>query len=145
MEIKRVASLIVFIFLLTAGFLFYYIIYLKQPQIQGYYLLNNGRNRFGCLVNSGYKWDNSSQNCIKQSLNNTITYQITDFKSCLAAGYAISENGKTRQLQCRSLNGTLFLDNSIGSNIIVNKTNITKISSNITLGNTNITNNSNNS
>jgi hypothetical protein len=79
-------------------------------------LLNRGRDGHGCLVNSGFKWDNSTQNCLKKSSNSSITYQVTDFRSCLAAGYAISEDNKTRDLQCQSSNGTLFKDNSVVTN-----------------------------
>jgi hypothetical protein len=96
--------------------IFYFIIYIKQPPIQGYYLLNRGRDGHGCLVNSGFKWDNSTQNCLKKSSNSSIIYQVTDFRSCLAAGYAINEDNKTRDLQCQSSNGTLFKDNSVVTN-----------------------------
>ena len=115
MELKRAVTLIIFALLLTAGFMVYFIIYLKQPPVQGY-LINNGRDGHGCLINSGYGWDNSTQNCIKRSSNNSIIYQVVDFKSCLDAGYAINENNKTNQLQCQSSNGILFMDNSTNNN-----------------------------
>ena len=150
MEVKRVASLIIFVLLLLAGFMFYFIIYIKQPPIQGYYLLNRGRDGHGCLVNSGFKWDNSTQNCLKKSSNNSIIYQVTDFRSCLAAGYAISEDNRTKQLKCQSLNGTLFLDNSVVVNS--SKDALIKFPDNIILTDnltvkavTNTTNNSNSS
>ena len=146
MEIKRVVTLIVFTLLLTAGFMVYFIIYLKQPPIQGY-LINNGRDGHGCLTRSGYEWDNSTQNCLKESGNGCVLYQITDFKSCMNAGYAINENNKTNQLQCQTLNGTLFFDNSENaSSNSFNKTNITKFPDNITLeGNFTIRNTTNSS
>ena len=141
MEIKRVASLVVFALLLTAGFMVYFVIYLKQPPIQGY-TINNGRDGHGCLIDSGYKWDNSTQNCIKESVNNSVIYQVVDFKSCLDAGYALNEDNKTQQLQCQTLNGTLFVDNSTNASInSINETNITKYPDNVTLeGNFTITN-----
>jgi len=133
MEIKRIASLVIFALLLTAGFMVYFIIYLKQPPIQGY-TINNGRDENGCLTRSGFEWDNSTQNCIKKSSNNSIIYQVFDFKSCLGAGYAINEDNKTNQLQCQSLNGTLFVDNSTNvSKNSMNETNITKYPDNVTL------------
>jgi hypothetical protein len=124
MEIKRVAALIIFSLLLISGFMVYFIIYLKQPPIQGF-VINNGRDGHGCLYRSGYAWDNSTLSCIKESGNNSIIYQITDFKSCLDAGYAISEDNKTHQLQCQALNGTLFIGNSTNMNATANLSNKT--------------------
>ena len=143
MELKRVATLVVFTLLLTAGFMVYFIIYLKQPPIQGY-VINNGRDGHGCLVNSGFKWDNSTQNCMKVGANNSVILQVVDFSTCLASGYAINEDNKTGQLQCQTLNGTFFSDHS--GNASTNKSNTTKYPDSITLvGNFTITNATNSS
>lgn len=104
-------TLAVFAVLLIVGFFVYFDVYLKQPPIQGL-AIRNGKDEHGCLVRSGYKWDNSSQACIKESANKTMIYQVFDFESCLNAGYAINENNKTKKLQCQTLNGTLFINNS---------------------------------
>lgn len=143
MELKRVATLVVFAVLLTTGFLVYFLIYLKQPPISGY-TINNGKDAHGCLIRSGFRWDNSTQSCIKSLGNGTIVYQVFDFKSCLDAGYALSENNKTKQLQCQTLNGTLFLDNSTKTKTnLSNQANTTKYPDNVTLiGNFTITNSS---
>ncbi len=129
MELKRVVLLVSFAIFLTAGFLIYFIIYLKQPPIQGY-VINNGRDGHGCLTNSGYEWDNLTQSCAKDSANGSVIYQIVDFKSCRDAGYAINEDNKTHQLQCEALNGTLFADTSVNETA---SSNTTKYPDNITL------------
>lgn len=147
MEIKRVMTLIIFALLLTAGFMFYFIIYLRHLPIQGF-IINNGRDGHGCLANSGYKWDNSTQNCMKKSVDGSVIYQIVDFQSCFTAGYALSENNETHDLQCRALNGTFFSDHS--GNALVRSLNGTgntpKLPDNLTLaGNFTIKNTTNSS
>ena len=145
MELKRVATLVVFAILLTTGFLVYFLVYLKQPPISGY-TINKGKDGHGCLISSGFRWDNSTQSCTKSSSNGTI-YQVFDFESCLDAGYAIRENNVTRKLQCQTLNGTLFLDNSPKAKTnLSNQANTTKYPDNVTLvGNFTITNTTNSS
>ncbi|MDD5699775.1 MAG: hypothetical protein PHH00_01100 [Candidatus Nanoarchaeia archaeon] len=123
MELKRVVTLAIFAVLLIAGFLVYFDIYLKQPHISGY-ALSNGKDEHGCLVRSGFRWDNSTQACTKSSGNKTIIYQVSDFQSCLDAGYAINENNKTHLLQCQTLNGTLFVNININNSTKITKANM---------------------
>ena len=115
METKRVATLITFIFFLVAGFFLYFFIYSKQPSIQGQVV--NGRDEHGCI--EGYSWNETILACI--NYENGTHYQVFDFQSCSDAGYAIDENNLTGYLQCHSLNGTIFTQNSTN----VSKTNNT--------------------
>lgn len=141
MELKKVIALAVFVLLLAAGFLVYFVIYLKHPPIQGY-VVTNGRDSHGCRLGLGFLWDNSTQSCTEKIYGITI-YQVVDFNSCLDAGYPVSENNATHQLQCHSLNGTIFAKPT--GNLSKEK-NITNYPNNVTLvGNFTITNGTNSS
>jgi hypothetical protein len=139
METKRVVTLIAFVLFMAAGFFLYFLIYTKQPPIQGL-AINNGRDEHGCI--EGYSWNETALSCI----NTKNEYQITNFQSCSDAGYAINEDNKTGSLQCYALNGTIFIENS---NITqANNSNITTypeglaLQGNLTIKSTNETNSS---
>ena len=99
----------IFLLFMTAGFVTYFFVYTKQPSIQGD-IINNGMDMHGCLVSEGYNWNETEKSCVNDWL--TSKYQVVDFQTCKAAGYAISENNETKYLQCQALNGTIFADNS---------------------------------
>ena len=122
MELKRVVTLGVFGVLIAVGFLVYFMIYTRQPPIQGE-VINNGRDGHGCLVHSGYRWDNSSQSCMKELLDGTKIFQIIDFDSCKDAGYAISQDNKTKALECNAANGMIFVQDSSNKTQIDNSSN----------------------
>lgn len=115
MDIKRVVTLVVFGLFLAAGFMVYFLVYLHTPITS--HTINNGKDGHGCLTRSGYRWDNSTQSCIKESSNGTIIYQVFDYDSCFDAGYPVNENNKTHLLQCLALNGTYFINNSTKANL----------------------------
>lgn len=150
METKRVVTLIIFGILLISGFLLYFLIYTKQPQIQGL-AIGNGRDEHGCV--EGYPWNQTAFACMKMDTKQII-YQIIDFQSCSDAGYAIDENNQTSLLQCHALNGTIFTKNSTANITKTNNTGIVypdsiTLSGNFTISSnvhsTNTTNSTNNS
>ena len=108
METKRIVTLTAFGFFLVIGFLLYFIIYTKQPSIQGQVI--NGRDEHGCFV--GYRWNETEMACEETSVVGEKIYQVFDFNSCQDSGYAIDENNKTGFLQCHALNGTVYTQNS---------------------------------
>lgn len=139
METKRVVTLVAFGLLLVAGFLLYTLIYTKQPPIQGL-AIGNGRDEHGCI--EGYPWNQTAFACMKANLTNII-YQVLDFKSCSDAGYAIDENNQTNLLQCHTLNGTIFIQNSTTNITKTNNTGIVYPDSIILSGNFTISSNVN--
>lgn len=139
MEKKRIAVLAVFVLLLFLGFMLYFIIYLKES-VQGNVIKNN-LDQHGCLVDSGFAWNDTANSCLKQLSNGSLIYQIADFNSCSDAGYSISENNSTKILQCHAPNGTIFSENSSLVNITVNNSKTIGNGSTVFVGNFNITNN----
>jgi hypothetical protein len=166
MKTKRIVTLIAFGFFMITGFLLYFIIYTKQPPIQGQVI--NGRDEHGCFI--GYQWNYTGMTCEETTVVGEKIYQVFDFNSCQSSGYAIDENNKTGFLQCHALNGTVYTQNSTNatkgnetikvdypSNVLLygnftivqnsNETNATNESapnpySNLTINSTNITNQS---
>ncbi len=152
MEVKRVVTLIAFVTLMIAGFLFYFVIYSRQPPIQGF-SVKNGRDDHGCI--EGYAWNGTYLSCIKFE-SGQIKYQVVDFQSCSDAGYAINQSNQTSLLQCYALNGSIFVQSAASANITENNKTLIypdsftlignfSISSNIKSNSTNVTNSTNSS
>lgn len=118
MDKKRIASITALFFFLAAGFLFYFTLH-RSGQITGGVIGNNSElDEHGCLIHSGYAWNETEQACVLPWINGTGKYQVFDFSSCMEAGYPLSNititnmtNGQSNKFQqCWEPNGTVFVN-----------------------------------
>ena len=65
------------------------------------------RDDYGCLVDAGYNWNSTLQECVRKIEKKPVEYQVTDFESCRKAGYDIMESYPR---QCKTLGGNLFIE-----------------------------------
>jgi hypothetical protein len=140
MDRKRVVTLTAFAIIMAAGFLVYFLIYVKEPPIQGQ--LINGRDEHGCIVGSFY-WNETISACINDSFGK-IAYQVYDFQTCYDAGYPVNEDLVTGLLQCYASNGTVFTQQNSTSELANNTSGMVYPSNIAIVGNFTITQNSTN-
>jgi hypothetical protein len=89
MESKRIAVLTLFLMLIVAGFLFYFLAYTKE-EITGK-VVGTSRDSHGCLIHQGFTWNESEMACVREWLSsNQSRYQVNNFSSCRDSGYIVS-------------------------------------------------------
>jgi len=69
-------------------------------------IIGGDRDEHGCLGPAGYSWNSTEQECVREWEISDDRYQITNFQSCIEAGYPVMESYPR---QCRTLGGRLFV------------------------------------
>jgi len=70
-------------------------------------IVGGDRDENGCLGAAGYRWNESELACVREWESGEARYQVTNFRTCLDAGYIIMESYPR---QCRALNGDVFVE-----------------------------------
>ena len=90
MENKRIAVLVLFLMLIVAGFLFYFLAFTKE-KITGH-VVDTSMDSHGCLIHQGFTWNETEKSCVREWLSsNQSRYQVVDFSSCKIAGYPLKK------------------------------------------------------
>ncbi|MBU2615593.1 MAG: hypothetical protein KKC19_00650 [Nanoarchaeota archaeon] len=59
------------------------------------------------MGSAGYSWNASEQECVREWETGSERYQVTNFQTCIDAGYPIMESYPR---QCRTLGERLFVE-----------------------------------
>lgn len=70
-------------------------------------IIGGDRDENGCLGAAGYRWNERELACVREWESGEARYQVTNFRTCLDAGYIIMESYPR---QCRALNGDVFVE-----------------------------------
>jgi hypothetical protein len=78
-------------------------------------LIGGQRDEHGCLGPAGYSWNVSEGECVREWISKAVgvdadgvsRYQVTDFQSCIDAGYPVMESSPRK---CSTSGGRSFVE-----------------------------------
>lgn len=71
-------------------------------------LIGGQRDDHGCLGPAGYSWNETEKECVRSWETGADRYQVTDYNSCVEAGYVATK--KTIPKQCETPSGKKFVE-----------------------------------